>query len=195
MGSPWQELGSKLWGSTDPWRCWGKPGIELVKADVLDFALDRTGFDAAIFLYETFPLITDLDEILCHFEAVRRHVRNGGMYIVDVDAPKGGIRKAGGEWGRRTIKLPEGYVETWHEDLPGNWMQETNHVILHCSIHLGEDVIKTRDEWIVRPYSFWDWQLLVAAVEGWQLDAFYSWRKVSQDISEEDHYFVVLIAS
>ena len=169
-------------------------GIDLVKADVLDFALDRTDFDAAIFMYETFPLITEFDQIQDHFNAVRRHVRKGGIYIVDVDVPKGGIRQEMGAWGRKTIKLPDGHVETWYEDLPGNWMQGTNHVILHCLINLEDDVHMTRDEWIVRSYNMWDWKLLIKITEDWKLDGFYSWRGLSQDISGDDHYFVVLIA-
>jgi SAM-dependent methyltransferase len=168
--------------------------ISLVHGDIVDFGLEEAGFSTAIFMYETFPLIADLDDIICHFKSVRRHLREGGIYVVDVDVPKQGIRQEGGEWGRRNIGIPDGHLETWYEDFPGDWMQGTKHVVLHCRIHLEDEVYETRDELIFRSYSLWDWRLLVRALDSWQLDGFYSWQNLSQEISDEDHYFVVLIA-
>lgn len=168
--------------------------LRTVEGDVVDFDLGESGFDAAIFMFETFPLIAELDDLESHFEAVRRHVRAGGIYVVDVDVSKHGIRCEPGEWGRRTVRLPDGEVELWYEDLPGDWMRGVNRLVLHCRIRLGERRVETRDDWRVRAYTPWELDLLARALEGWKLDGFYSWRDLSADISEETHYFAVFLA-
>jgi len=170
-------------------------GVEVttVVGDAVDFDLGAAGFDAAIFLFETFPLITAYDDLVRHFGAVRRHLKRGAIYIVDVDANRHGIRTEPGEWGRKTLPLPEGSVETWCEDLPGDWVQDTNHMVLHCRICLGDEVYETRDEWVIRRYSPWELALLARVLEGWRLEGFYGWQDLSPDISGEDHLFVVLV--
>jgi ubiquinone/menaquinone biosynthesis C-methylase UbiE len=158
-----------------------------VEGDVIDFDLAKADFDAAIFMYETFPLITEQRDIVSHFCAVHRHLKRGGVYVVDVDVPRPSARTTG-EWGRRTLSLPDGYVETWCEDFP-------DHLTLHCRICLGDQVHETRDDWHVRVYSPRELYLLVQTLEGWQLDGFYSWRDLSVDISNVNHYFIVFVAS
>ena len=170
--------------------------VEIVTAvgDVTNFDLGVSDFDAAIFMFETFPLITEYDDIASHFGAVRRHMKQGGIYVIDVDAGKHGVRTEPGEWGRKTVSLPDGRVETWCEDLPGDWVQATNHMVLHCRICSGDRVYETRDDWVIRLYSPWELALLARALEGWQLDGFYAWQDLSADIADQDHYFVVLVA-
>lgn len=46
--------------------------------------------------------------------------------------------------------------------------------------------------WHYRVYSPWEISLLVQTLEGWRLDGFYSWRDLNPDISNEEHYFMVL---
>jgi SAM-dependent methyltransferase len=170
-------------------------GLHTVEGDVVDFELGATGFDAAIFMFETFPLITEYDDIASHFGAVRRHLRRGGVYVIDLDAPKHGILMETGEWGRRIVPLPDGYVETWNEDLPGDWVQGTNHMVLRCRISLGDEVHETTDDWHIRAYSPWELALLTRALDGWEVDGFYSWRDLSPEIAREAHYFAVFVAS
>ena len=172
-------------------------GVQLrtVQGDVVDFDLGVSDFDAAIFMFETYPLITAYDDIVSHFDAVRRHLKPGGLYVVDVDAPRRGARTETGEWGRRTLPLPDGYVETWYEDLPGDWVQATHHLVLHCRTSLGGEVHETRDDWRVRVYSPWELALLARTLNGWELNGFYSWQDLSDDITGQDHYFTVFVAS
>jgi len=146
--------------------------VETVQGDVVDFDLATPDFDAAIFLFETFPLITEWKDIASHFCAVRKHLKAGGLYVVDVDVGMHGIRTEAGEWGRRTIGLPDGQVEMWNEDLPGDWVQGTNHLVLHCRIYLGDAVYETQDDWHIRLYSPWELALLARALDGWRLDGF-----------------------
>jgi SAM-dependent methyltransferase len=168
--------------------------VTLVQADIVDFDLNDTLFDCAIFMYETFPVITEYDHILRHFAAVRRHMRPGGLYIIDLDARKRGVGVEGGEWGRRTIALPNGHIEIWHEDFPGDWVQNTSHLVLHGRLELDGQRYETVDDWRLRAYNPWDLTFFVETLAGWRLDGFYSWRDLSANIAEEAHYWMVLEA-
>jgi SAM-dependent methyltransferase len=167
--------------------------VETVEADVVDFDLGTADFEAAIFMFETFPLLTAWDDIAHHFDAVRRHLKPGGTYIVDVDATRHGIRSGSGEWGRRILALPHGEVETWCEDMPGDWVAGTNHMALCCRLTLEGQVHETRDEWAIRAWSPWDLALLARALDGWRLDGFYDWQTLDTDIAEVEHYLAVFI--
>jgi SAM-dependent methyltransferase len=170
-------------------------GIRLAHADWSGFDLETADFDAAVFMFETFPLISRLDHIVSHFDAVRRHLRDGGVYVVDVDSYGAGIRSASGVWGRRTVTYPGGSAEAWFEDHPGNWIEGTNSLVLHCRIHAGEEIHLTRDAWTIHKYTPWDLAVLSRALIGWRFDSVRSWRDLNTDISAEAHYFAVFEAS
>lgn len=171
----------------------GAPVI-LVQADIVDFDLEHGPFDCAIFMYETFPVITEYNDIQRHFAAVHRHLRPGGVYIIDLDARKRGVGVEGGEWGRRTISLPNGHIEIWHEGFPGDWVQNTSHLVLHGRLELDGQRYETVDDWRLRVYNPWELTFFVKALPGWRLDGFYSWRDLSANIAEEAHYWMVLEA-
>ena len=167
--------------------------VDTLQGDVVQFDLGDSDFDAALLLFETFPLIIEWHDIASHFRAVRKHLKVGGLYVVDVDAGMHGVRTETGEWGRRTLALPGGQVETWNEDLPGDWVQGTNHMVLHCRICLEDAIYETKDDWHVRLYSPWELALLARALDGWRLEGFYSWQDLA-NISDQDHYFTVFVA-
>lgn len=169
--------------------------VRLTQADWPAFDLEATDFDAALFMFETFPLITRLDDIVAHFDAVRRHLRDGGAYIVDVDSYGSGIRSASGVWGTKTVIYPGGSAEAWFEDRPGDWTEGVNTLVLHCRIHVGEELRVTRDEWTLHKYTPWDLALLASALVGWRLDSLRSWHDLSTNISTEAHYFAVFEAT
>jgi SAM-dependent methyltransferase len=166
--------------------------IELLHGDIIDFSLDTEPFDCAIFMAETFPLITEYEDIESHFRAVRHHLRKGGIYIIDIDAHRHGIGTSYEVWGKKTVTLDNGSVEVWHESFPGDWVRGTSHMIMHCLIHLGNSVYETADEWKIRHDSPWHLSVLMKALGGWSLKGFLSWRDLSQDITEEEHYFMVV---
>jgi len=166
--------------------------LQLVEGDIVDFALDVEPFDAALFMFETFPVITAYDDIVSHFRAVRRHMRPGGLYIIDLDPRKRGVGVSTEEWGRRTLPLANGSVEVWNEDFPGDWVEGTSHLVMHCRILLDGVTYETADEWRLRVYGPWDLRVLVQTMEGWALGGFYSWRDLSPDIADEQHYLMVL---
>src|SRR5262245_49887719 len=60
--------------------------VEVRQGDVVDFSLPWHDFDAAIFMFETFPVISEQSDLLRHFDTVHRHLKRGGLYIIDLDA-------------------------------------------------------------------------------------------------------------
>lgn len=169
--------------------------LNLAQSDIVDFDLTCAPFDAAIFMYETFPVITEYAALVQHFASVRRHMKAQGLYIIDLDARKHGVGTTSGEWGRRTVALPDGSVESWNEDLPGDWVAGTSHLILHCRITRHGVTHSTIDDWHLRVYSPWDLRVLIKTLAGWKLDGFYTWNDLKPEIAEEDHYFMVLEAT
>jgi ubiquinone/menaquinone biosynthesis C-methylase UbiE len=166
--------------------------MELHHGDIIDFDLDTEPFDCAIFMAETFPLITEYEDIESHFQSVRRHLKKSGIYIIDVDAHKHGVGTQYQVWGQRTVPLNNGWVEVWHEDFPGDWIRGTSHLIMHCRIHLGDSVYETVDDWKIRMDSPWNLSILVKTLKNWSLVGFFSWKDLSLNITEERHYFMVL---
>ena len=167
--------------------------IELIQGDVVDFNLGGTGFECAIFMAETFPLIAAYEDITSHFQSVRNHLKLGGLYIIDMDKhyfapPKREI----GTWGEKTVRICNGHVEVWHEDFPGDWVEGVNRMSMHCRIHVNDTVYETTDDWSLRYYSPWILSLLAITLEGWNLTGFFSRPSLNQDITEESHYFTVL---
>ncbi len=167
--------------------------IELIQGDVVDFNLGVVRFDCAIFMAETFSLITTYEDIKSHFQSVRRRLKRGGLYIIDMNAQKKlRISSETGIWGEKTVRMDNGYVEVWHEDFPGDWVEGINRMVMHCRIHVNDTICETTDDWRLRYYSPWILSLLVQTLPGWSLKGFYSRRDLSQDIAEETHYFTVL---
>ncbi|MHB0874471.1 MAG: class I SAM-dependent methyltransferase [Anaerolineae bacterium] len=166
--------------------------VETRLADIVDFDLGGEPFDCAIFMAETFPLIAQYDDLVRHFASVRKHLRPGGIYVVDVDAHRHGVRAEYAVWGENTIPLPDGRVEIWHEDFPGDWVLGTSHLVMHCRIFRGDSMVETREDWHIRVDSPWHLELLLKTLPGWSLAGFYSWRDLSTDIAPEEHYFMVV---
>lgn len=166
--------------------------IELSKDDIIDFNLETNPFDYAIFMSETFPLITGYANIKKHFKAVRQHLLKGGLYIIDIDVHKHGVGTSYNVWGKKTVQLKNGFVEVWHESFPGDWVQGTNHMVMHCRIHLNGEIYETADEWRCRVDSPWNLLVLIKCLTDWSLIGFYSWKDLSTNISHEKHYFMVL---
>ncbi len=165
--------------------------LDLREGDIVSFDLGSS-IDAAIFMSETFPMIVEHDEIRAHFQSVQRHLRDGGIYIIDIDAHRHGVGTSYGVWGERTVPIKGGKVEIRHESFPGDWVKGTSRMKMHCRIHLDNEVHETTDEWILRVDSPWNLGVLVETLSGWILEGFYSWRGLGSDISQEDHFFMVL---
>lgn len=165
--------------------------LELRLGNVIDFEWTDT-VDAVIFMSETFPLIIEYDDLSSHFAAVRRALRPGGLYIVDIDAHRHGVGDQHAIWGERTVVVDGGEVEIWYENFPGDWVQGTGRMKMHCRIKLGEEIFETQDEWVYRVDSLWNLRVLIRSLDDWTVKGFYSWRDLSADIQDEQHCFMVL---
>ena len=166
--------------------------IELHQCNVVDFKLNTEPFDCAIFMAETFPLITEYNDLENHFRTMRRYLRKGGIYIVDIDEHKHGVGTKYEVWGKKKVALENGWAEVWHESFPGDWIKGTSHIKMHCLIHIGNSTYATEDEWKIRVDSPWNLRVFVETLKDWLLVGFFSWRDLSEDISNEEHYFMVL---
>jgi len=63
----------------------GKPGNSLtfLKGDVRDFDAGNT-FDAALMMFNVLGYMTSNDDLLAALRSVRRHVRDGGLFVFDI---------------------------------------------------------------------------------------------------------------
>ncbi len=169
--------------------------LTLHQGDFTDFSLHGETVDCAMFTFETFPLIVDDEQLRSHFKSVRRHLRPGGLYIVDVDVPRAEYDTERSIWGRRTVALGAGdAVEIWNESLPGNPQNATSHMVMHCRIRLGAAVHETVDDWVLKCYTPGSLRRLVETQAGFALEGFCSWKELSEELAGLDHYFMVLKA-
>ena len=159
--------------------------------DVIDFDLPDQRFNAAIFMFETFPLISDLVDLESHFKAVHKHLSPGGLFIVDVDKVKVVESSGREEWGHSEIKVPEGKIRYWYEDLATDPSVGLCRMALNCEIKQNGEAKRTKDEWAVRAYSTFSLQLLARTMPGWKYKGSYNWQDGSPDLSSVRHWFTV----
>jgi ubiquinone/menaquinone biosynthesis C-methylase UbiE len=164
-----------------------------LRADLCDFSLDEDRLDCAIFMSETFPLFVEYDDLVNHFACVHRHLKQGGFYIVDVDAHQKGYRHQHKIWGQHQVVLPGGTVDVKYEDHPADWMRGVNHTAMHCHIQTQDLNVVTMDQWEIRIYSLWTLSVLVQSLDGWQLRGFYSYRDRSENIGQDPSFYMLLI--
>jgi len=167
--------------------------IKTAQSAEVEFALEENKFVAAFFMFENFPQITRYADIRQNFSSVRRHLRNDGIYIVDVDSLTHGIVREESLRSRKTILLKNGYAERWFEDLPGDWEAGTNTEVLNARIMLNDNLYETRDVWEYRMYTPWDLALLAYGLDGWVYEGSYSWRGLGHPLANEEHYFGVYL--
>jgi ubiquinone/menaquinone biosynthesis C-methylase UbiE len=166
---------------------------QYIQANLCHFTLEEAPFDCAIFMSETFPLFVEYDDLVNHFSSVHRHLKQGGFYMVDIDAHQRGYRHQHKTWGQNQIVLPGGFVNMHYEDHPANWMQGVNHTTLHCHIQTHDLNVTTTDHWQIRVYSLWTLSVLIQSIKGWQLKGFYSYRDRSENIYQDASYYMLLI--
>lgn len=165
-----------------------------IQANWLDFDLKSQPFDGAIFMAETFTLITEYNDIVNHFRAVRRHLKQGAFYLLDIDGQQTGYCYTKKTWGQQTIVLPNGHIDLWYEDHPADWVHGINRLTMHSRIHTQAHIITTADHWHIRHYNPWVLSLLIQNQPGWQLKGFYTYHNRSENIATEDNYFMLLEA-
>jgi len=64
------------------------PGVKFVKADAAEVRLEKK-FDMVLFLFDSANHILSLSHLKSVFKNVRRHLKNGGDFIFDINTPIG----------------------------------------------------------------------------------------------------------
>jgi SAM-dependent methyltransferase len=122
-------------------------GIRFYRKPIEKFALPERPFDAAIFMSETFPVITGNAQILSHLQSVAGALKRGGLYCIDVDR-QDGIRvvRSRQMWRRRTIRVGAATVEVRAFNRPMPWCSAIHSIFeLECRIEFPDRSVVTRD--------------------------------------------------
>ncbi len=111
------------------------------------FRLPERPFDVAIFMSETFPVMTRNADILSHLESVGRLLRRGALYCIDVDRQDGTrIARSRQIWRRRTIRVGDAIVEIRAFNRPRPWDSGIHSIFeLECNIRFPDRTVVTRD--------------------------------------------------
>jgi len=122
----------------------GLGGIRFYRRPIRNFRIPERPFDAAIFMSETFPVMTDNRQILTHLRCVGRMLRRGGLYCIDIDRMDAVRSRA--VWQHRTLRVGDARVEVRALSRPMPWHSGIHSMFeLECKIRFPERLVATRD--------------------------------------------------
>lgn len=125
----------------------GLKGLRFYRRRIEQFRLPEKPFDAAFFMSETFPIMTENRDIITHLESVAALVKRGGLYCIDIDY-QGGIELINTRslWRERTVQAGNAHVEVREYHRPIEWHQAMHSLYeLECTIHFDDHSVITRD--------------------------------------------------
>jgi SAM-dependent methyltransferase len=111
------------------------------------FTIPERPFDVAIFMSETFPVMTANADILSHLKSVGRLLRRGALYCIDVDRQDGtrAVRPRR-MWRPRTIRVGDATVGVHAIRRPMPWQSGIHSIFeIHCRIVFPDRTVFTRD--------------------------------------------------
>jgi SAM-dependent methyltransferase len=121
--------------------------LRFYRRKIEKFTLPEPPFDAAIFMSETFPVMTTNAGILAHLESVGRLLKRGALYCIDIDR-QDGIRAVRSRqmWRRRTLRAGGATVEVRAFNRPMPWYSGIHSIFeLECKIRFPDREVATRD--------------------------------------------------
>lgn len=125
----------------------GLSQIRFYRRAIDKFSIPEQPFDAAFFMSETFPVLTDNKAILSHLRSVGRLLRRGGLYCIDIDRmDRPWMVRARTPWQRRRVRAQGAVaaVRTYHRPFP--WYAGLHSIFeLECEIHFDGETVTTRD--------------------------------------------------
>ncbi|MGH7782047.1 MAG: class I SAM-dependent methyltransferase [Candidatus Binataceae bacterium] len=121
--------------------------IHFYRRPIERFKIPERRFDLAIFMSETFPVMTANAAILSHLESVAATLRKGGLYVIDIDRHDGfrvtGARKL---WRERTITAGGATVRVRAHSRPAPWYSGIHSIFdLECELEFPGRSVTTRD--------------------------------------------------
>ncbi len=125
----------------------GTAPIRFYRRSLERFRIPERPFDAAFFMSETFPIMTDNRALLSHLASVGRLLGRGGLYCVDIDRHDGvEVVAARKLWRRRTVNAGGTRVDVREYHRPITWFSGMHSVYeLECTIHFPAGPMVTRD--------------------------------------------------
>jgi SAM-dependent methyltransferase len=125
----------------------GLRNLRFYRRSIESFRIPERAFDAAIFTSETFPVMTENDEIVSHLKSVGRTLRRGGLYCIDVDRMDG-VRalRMHQLWQDRTLVVDDATVTVRAFNRPMPWHAGIYSIFdLQCEIRSRGKTVRTRD--------------------------------------------------
>jgi SAM-dependent methyltransferase len=125
----------------------GDAPIRLYRRSIERFRLPERPFDAAFFMSETFPIMTDNRALLSHLTSVGRLLGHGGLYCVDIDRHDGvDVVAARRLWRQRKVLADGTRVDVREYHRPISWSSGMHSIYeLECTIHFPTGPVVTRD--------------------------------------------------
>lgn len=128
------------------WESEGLDGIRFYQRPIEKFRIPERPLDAAFFMSETFPVMTDNRDILSHLQSVGRLLKRGGLYCIDIDRQDGMRATRTQVLWNRSLRIGDAKVRVrgvhhpmpWHSGIYSNFEIE-------CSIQFPNRSVKTRD--------------------------------------------------
>ena len=121
-------------------------GIRFYRRPIERFRIPERRFDAAFFMSETFPVMTENRDIVSHLQSVGRLLKRGGLYCIDIDR-QDGIRAIRPQalW-NRSLRVGDARVQVrgvhrpmpWHSGIYSNFE-------ITCRIRFPHRNVLTRD--------------------------------------------------
>ncbi|HZP45962.1 MAG TPA: class I SAM-dependent methyltransferase [Candidatus Binataceae bacterium] len=123
------------------------PRLKFYRRRIERFTLPEPPFDAAIFMSETFPIITRNADLLTHLAAVARALRSGGLYCIDIDRHAGvELITQRRQWRERKVRVGAIRIDVREFYRPIAWDEGLHSIYeLECRIHFADRVVTTRD--------------------------------------------------
>jgi len=172
----------------------GLGGIRFYRREIARFRIRERPFDAAVFMSETFPVMTTNNEILSHLESVGRLLRRGGLYCIDVDRQDGiRVTRSRRAWRERTIRVGDAQVEVGAFNRPMPWFSGIHSTFeLKCQIRFPHRTVITRDLVPTRYTLPCTLDLAARASQRFQLIACYADLSFSMPLEKCERWLAVL---
>ena len=121
--------------------------IRFYRRKIERFTLPERPFDAAIFMCETFPVLTTNAALVSHFKAVAATLKRGGLFCIDVDRHDGvDLVKRRRLWRERKVKIGALRIDVREFHRPIKWFEPMHSIYeLECTIRFPGRAVVTRD--------------------------------------------------
>jgi SAM-dependent methyltransferase len=125
----------------------GVGNLRFYRRQIERFSLPERPFDSAIFMCETFPVITENADLLSHLKCVGRMLRHGGLYCVDIDRQDTDSRvNRRTLWRSRESNAGGVPLRIREFNRPSAWNSPLHSTYeLECTIHFHDGAVRTRD--------------------------------------------------